>query len=117
MLPILQEKIHTAEYLLSEGNGQRSREAVTLAATIEELRSGTVLGVQTATGQYAPYDGSATDGTETAVAILYGHARVSDEAQAVAITAREAEVASARLTGLDEAAREDLAAVGIIVRD
>ena len=44
---------------------------MTLAATAKALPAGQVLGIVTASGQYAPYDDAATDGTEVAVAILY----------------------------------------------
>lgn len=40
------------------------------------IPSGTVLGKITATGLYGPYDGAATDGTETAACLLYADARV-----------------------------------------
>ncbi|MDU0792209.1 head decoration protein, partial [Pseudomonas aeruginosa] len=50
------EGFHAGEFLLSEGAGSISREQVTLAATAKALPAGQVLGIVTASGQYAPYD-------------------------------------------------------------
>ena len=46
------EAVHTAEFLLSEGNREISREAITVAAG-DALPAGQVLGIQTASGHYA----------------------------------------------------------------
>lgn len=64
------EAVHTAEFLLSEGNREISREAITVAAG-DALPAGQVLGIQTASGHYAAYSPAATDGTEVAVGILH----------------------------------------------
>ena len=115
-MPILNESNHNGEFLLSEGNGYYSREKVTLKATASLLRSGTVMGKVTATGHYAPYADANVDGTQTAVGVLYHEAPINVGTQAGVLIVRQAEVASARLTGLDGNGTTDLLAAGIIVR-
>lgn len=113
------EKNHAGEFLLSEANGDRSREVVTIAAG-HDLVAGTVLGKVTAGGEYAPYDDTETDGTETAVAILWDAVNTSATGLNAAadrlVIARDATVDMQRLTGYDAAAEPNLEAVGIIVR-
>jgi hypothetical protein len=46
------EAVPTAEFLLSEGNREISREAITVAAG-DALPAGQVLGIQTTSGHYA----------------------------------------------------------------
>ncbi|NYT38876.1 head decoration protein [Allopusillimonas soli] len=112
----LTETNHPAEFLLSEGNGEISREQVTLAATTVALVPGQILGKVTASGNFVPYDAEATTGEQTAVAILYGHAPISTDTQDVTVIVRNAEVAKDRLVGLDADAQTDLADLDIIVR-
>lgn len=111
-----QEGKHTAEFLLSEGNGTISREQVTIAAAAGALAAGTVLGKITASGKYAAYDNGATDGTEVAAGVLYAAAPdLPTDQKAVAIV-RSAEVLGVVLTGNDANGVADLKALGIIVR-
>lgn len=111
----LTENPRTGGFLLSEDNGTRSRETVTLAAGNGELDAGTVLGVVTASGEYAPYDDTATDGSEVASAVLWASADTTAAVDA-AVIARDAEVIESELTGIDAAGVTDLASVGIIAR-
>ncbi|MDR0672512.1 MAG: head decoration protein [Zoogloeaceae bacterium] len=116
---ILQEGQHTAEFLLSEGNGGISREQVTFAAG-DALPPGQLLGVVTASGKYKPYNpadtgGSAT-GTAVAAGILYAALEGSAGDRAGVVIVRLAEVAGAKLTGLTDAAKADLKTRNIIVR-
>lgn len=60
---------HGDGFLIAEGNGDISRETLTIAAG-QTLRAGAVIGRITASGKYAAYDQAATDGTETAAGIL-----------------------------------------------
>src|SRR3546814_3681428 len=87
-MDILQQPTRTAAFLKSEGNGDISRELITLAILATAIPSGQVLGVVTASGQYAPYNPAATDGTETAAAVLYGAAQASDATQSAAAIVR-----------------------------
>ena len=58
------------EFLLSEGNGDISREQVTIVSGTPALKAGRVLGKVTASGKYAAYDNTLANGTEVAAAIL-----------------------------------------------
>lgn len=110
------EGLHTAEFLLGDEDTY-SREQVTIDASAPDMSAGTVLGKLTASGKYVPYNNANTDGSQTAVAILYAHAPDLTVDQKATIVARQAEVASYALVGLDAPARVELAAIGIIVRD
>ncbi|MBK3459265.1 head decoration protein [Pseudomonas haemolytica] len=109
------ESMHAGEFLLSEGAGNISREAINVAAG-PALEPGQILGLVTATSEFAPYQPTAEDGTENAVAILYGPLGVSDVARRGRAIVRLAEVSEAHLTGLDPAAEKALAAHFVIVR-
>jgi hypothetical protein len=114
-MTIKHEPNHTAEFLVSEGNGQVSREAITVAAG-DALPAGQVLGLQTGTGMYAAYDDVAEDGTEVAAAVLYAPLAASDESRPAVGIVRLAEVSAQRLTGLGLDGAADLATRDIIVR-
>lgn len=112
----LTEGKHTAEFLLSEGNGSYSRDEVVIAAAAGAMVPGTLLGKITASGKYVAYANGASDGSEVVAGVLY--AAVPDVAvdqKAVAIR-RQAEVIGSLLTGSDGPALVDLAAIGILVR-
>lgn len=109
------ESMHAGEFLLSEGAGNISREAINVAAG-SALEPGQILGLVTASSEFAPYQPTAEDGTENAVAILYGPLGESDVARRGRAIVRLAEVSEAHLTGLDPAAEKALAAHFVIVR-
>lgn len=115
-MTVFTEGKHTAEFLLSEGNGSISREQVTIAAAAGALVPGTLLGKITASGKYVAYSNAASDGSEVAVAITY--AAVPDLAvdQKAVVIARQAEVKAADLTGADSDGKADLLALGIVCR-
>ncbi|WP_313338418.1 head decoration protein [Stutzerimonas nitrititolerans] len=117
-MSIKTEGVHAGEFLLSEANGTRSREEITLAATAVDLPAGQLLGKLTASGHYAPYDPDAdpADGSETVTAILWAPVGASTEAQRSVGIVRDAEVIERLLTGLDTAGEIDLLALGIVVR-
>ncbi len=121
-MPTLTEGIHAGGFLVWEAFRDYCREVVTIAGGT--LEPGTVLGKITASGKYAAHDPTATDGSETAVAVLWDKVDASGgEAPAVALvrgpaivnrhdlvfagTPSEAEVA---------AAHADLLGQGIVVR-
>ncbi|VWB45825.1 hypothetical protein BPS26883_02102 [Burkholderia pseudomultivorans] len=114
MSNVKQQGVLPAEFLVSEGNGQISREQIVVQAGVA-LPAGQVLGV-TGTGEYAPYDNAAHDGSEVAAAILYAPLAASEEPRRATVIVRLAEVAGGQLTGLDAAGREDLAERHVIVR-
>jgi len=118
----LTEGRHPGGFLVWEAFRDYTREVVTVANGTHQ--PGTVLGKITASGTYAAHDPAATDGTETAVAVLWGHADASAaEVDAVALvrgpaivnrhdlvfagTPSEAEIAAAHAA---------LLAAGILVR-
>jgi hypothetical protein len=117
----LTEGRHCGEFLLSEAEGTRSRDVVTIASG-HDVAAGTVLGKITSGGKYAPYDNGASDGTQTAVAIAYDHYDATDaDVTGAVVIARDAEVIGDALTtagsaGDVSAAVTDLKSLGIIVR-
>lgn len=112
---MLTETSHAGEFILAEANGTLSREEIVISSGEGVLKAGTVLG-KLASGEYAAYDNAASDGSQTAVGILYaGVDATSADAPAVMI-ARHAEVVEAALTGIDAAGKTDLAAAQIIFR-
>lgn len=121
-MTILTEGQHTAEFIVSEANGARSRATGTLVSG-EDLAAGTVLGVITASGKWTQFNQDAADGSETAAAVLYAAVDASGgDADAVAVV-RDAEVNGAELVwpsdieaGEKTDAIADLANVGVIVR-
>ena len=114
-MTIKKEPIHAGEFLLSEGAGNISREVINVAPG-PALESGQILGLVTLTGAFAPYDSAAEDGTQAAVAILFGSLGESDVVRSGRAVVRLAEVSEAHLTGLDADAEKDLAAHFLIVR-
>ncbi|MBB3937927.1 head decoration protein [Aureimonas phyllosphaerae] len=112
-----------AHYLVSEAHGYRSREQAIIASGSGKLRAGTVLGRITATGEFAPFAPAATDGTQTAAAILWEGCDATAEDVRRTITARDSEVHAnvlifaAGTTDVQKtAAMASLAALGIVGR-
>lgn len=123
-MTVLTESRHPGEFLMSEANGQRSRETITIASGAGVIAPGSVLGKTTASGKYLVSAIGATDGSQTAAAVsLYGCDATSAD-QTIAAIVRDAEVNGNILTfhaDRDQpaeraAAITNLAAVGIIVR-
>lgn len=68
----LTEGTYAGEFLLSEAPGTLSRDNVTVTVPLSDtLVSGQILGKITATGKYARYDDTLTNGLENAAGILY----------------------------------------------
>ena len=111
------------DLLKFELNGSYSRETVTLKSGTS-YALGSVLGKITASGKYAAHDPAAVDGTETAVAVLWGKADASGgDAPAVAVVRGPAIVnrhdlvfAGTPSEGEIAAAHTALLAAGILVR-
>lgn len=106
----LTEGKHTAEFLVSEANGTRSRDTVTVtvgAATT--LAPGTVLAQLSGSGKYVPYDNTGSDGSEVAAGILYAElANAGAEAdQDGVIVDADAEVRDADLVWAAGATADD----------
>lgn len=111
----LSESFHTGEYLLDEGCGSISREAIVLAAG-PALPAGQVLGKLTASGKYAAYSNAAGDGTNVAVGILYAPAPLRTGDMDAVAHVRLCEVQGALLTGLDAPGTADLLTTFVVVR-
>lgn len=114
-MTIKKEPIHAGEFLLSEGAGNISRESINVAAG-PALDPGQILGLVTATGEFAPYDPTAENGTQAAVAILFGPLGASDIVRRGRAVVRLAEISEVHLTGLDLDAEKALASHFLIVR-
>lgn len=121
----LTEGPYAGEFILSEANGNRSRDTVTVELQEVEggengIDAGTVMGMRASDGKYLAYDGTATDGTETVAGILYGPVPDGDagDVEAVVVNA-DAEVIGEKILG-PEASEDDvaagLAALGIKIR-
>ncbi|WP_374005522.1 head decoration protein [Delftia lacustris] len=112
----------SAGYLISESNGTRSREVVTLLAG-NKLLPGAVLGRIAASDKYTQVNPGATDGSEKAAAVLFSAVDATDADHAAVVTARDAEVAAAALilpatatTPQKTAVLDQLASIGIVAR-
>ena len=120
-LPII-----SADERLAEAFRDYCREVVTIATggTNPVLEPGTVLGKITASGKFAAHNPAALDGTETAIAVLWGKAdATAADVNAVVLLHGPAIVNANDLvfTGTPsqaeiDAAHADLAAVGILTR-
>jgi hypothetical protein len=121
-MPTLTEGRHTGGFLIWEAARDYCREVVTIAAGT--LETGTVLGKVTVGGKYVAHDPDATDGSQTAVAVLWDRADASaGDVSAVALVRGPAivnrhDLAFAGTPGEPEiaAAQAALAVAGIIVR-
>lgn len=118
----LTEARHAGEFILSEANGTRSREAVTVVSG-QNLAAGTVVGRITASGKITAYDDDNADGSQTAVGALYAAVDASAADAPGVIIARDAEVSDVLLiwagtndAGDKTAGKADLVALGIIIR-
>lgn len=113
-----------AGLILSEAEGHRSRENVTIASG-QNLKYGTVVGVITSGGKYSAYDDDNSDGTETAAGILVGSdVDATDGDLPGVVLVRDAEVNSDLLVwaSTNDATditngKANLASLGIILRD
>ena len=122
----LTEGRHAGGFLVWEAFRDYTREVVIIATggANPVLEPGTVLGKITASGKYAAHDPAGVDGTETAVAVLWGMADASAaDVDAVVLLRGPAIVNSNDLvftgtpTALEiTAAHTALAAVGILTR-
>jgi hypothetical protein len=122
----LTETTHPGGFLVWEAFRDYTRETITVATgtAFATLDPGTVLGKITASGKYAAHDPAAVDGTETAVAVLWGKADATGgDVPAVALVRGPAVVNRYDLVfvgtpseGEITSAHAALLAVGILVR-
>lgn len=121
-MAILTEGTRKAEFLVSEADDCRSRDAVVVTFPEGGLEAGTILGKITATGRFVRHNAGASNGSQNEAGILFAPETESGDADATVI-ARDAEVHGVELTyedGADAAqittSNAALAALGIIVR-
>ena len=117
-----QQQPGTACYLVSEANGTRSRDVVTLAQGHNCL-PGTVLGNVPVDPTNGTGEGETPDGSHIAVVVLFAAVDATAGDKPAVITARDAEVEAAALIWpaaitptQKTAALGQLAAVGIVAR-
>jgi Bacteriophage lambda head decoration protein D len=123
-MPTKSENIGFGAAIKSEGNGDYSRDAIILASGNGILLPGTVLGKITASGKYKQYTPGAADGTQNAVAVLYGYHDTTSADQNATGCFRVAEVWTARLQwgaavvnqGQKDTAVAALLALGVVAR-
>jgi len=116
------EGMYAGKFLVSEGNNSISREQVSFAANLM-LKPGTVVALETTSGEYKALDPAAADGTETAAGILFAAVSTDASGGEGVIIARLAEVIDNLLIWPDgitdeqrTAALNDLAGLDIIPR-
>lgn len=120
-MPTLTEGGYAQGFIISEGNGTISRENGTLISG-QNLKVGRILGRITTGGKLTAVAPAASDGSQTAAAILMADTDASGGDKACAILARNAEVNRAELdfgaldAGQQTTAIAQLATLGIIVR-
>jgi hypothetical protein len=83
---------YPGEFLMTEANGHRSRDAITVLSGSGVLYPGTVLAKVTASGKYVPAVDTASDGSQTAVAVLLYKVDATSADVVVAAITRAAEV-------------------------
>jgi len=119
-MTIKTETIHAGEHLLSEGNGNISRESIVIASGANVLLPGTALGKITASGKYIAYDDSASDGSEVAAGILFDGVDASSADQDAVAHVRDCVIAKADITwavpGDETSGTADLLVNHVIVR-
>lgn len=117
------EKRGAGFHVVSEGNGNISREEILVADAAGKLATGTILGKLTADGSYVQVDLTGEDGEQTAAAVLWGAVDATDDAVRAAAHVRYCEVLGSELvypTGATDGNKATinghLRALGIIVR-
>jgi hypothetical protein len=108
----LTEVFHDGGFIVSEANGHRSRDQVTVLSG-ETLKAGQVVAKVTASGKYVAWDhaqSAEADGTTTPAGILFGAVDASGGDKLGVIIARDAEVNSNEIVWPDAAQASEKAA-------
>lgn len=121
-MTILKDSRGAGHFILSEANGYRSRQRISVGVG-QSLLSGQVIAKLTAGGAYVKLAPAAADGSETAVGILFDDVVSTTEVVEAVSFERDCEVNAADLVwpaGITEnqktAALAALAAKGVIAR-
>lgn len=124
MVTSFTEPFYAQEAILSEANGHRSRETVTIVSG-QNLKAGAVIGKITASGKYKIADNvtPASDGSQTAAGVLLEDVDASGADAPGLVLLRDAEVKVGALNYMAGASAGNktslhghLAALGVIVR-
>jgi len=91
-MTVYSEGRHAAEFVLSEANGGRSRDTITIVSGAGVVKVGTVLGKITASGKYTPSPATGADGAQTGAAVILYEVDATSADVAVAAIVRHAEV-------------------------
>lgn len=116
------EPRHRGEFMVSEANGFRSREDITVLLG-QNLVAGAVIAKVTASGKWMVLTPGAADGSQNAAGILYGAVNASAADAKGVVIARDAEVNAGEIAwpaGISApnktTALAALAALGIVMR-
>lgn len=124
MPAVFDEGFYAQEAILSEANGHRSRETVTMLSG-QNLKAGAVLGIVTASSKYKIADNvtPAADGSQTAKAVLLADCDATAGDKPCLVLRRDAEVKVGALNYMAGASPAQkallhghLATEGVIVR-
>jgi len=126
-MTVLTNRIRAGGFIQSEANYARARESVTIAGGTGGagvLYAGTVLGKLTSGGKYVASPATGSDGSQTAVAVLFDDVDATADDVVAGVLARDSEVRAADLTydsSVDDDSKKSakhtqLLAVGIVVR-
>ena len=120
-MAVVTESVHAAEFIITEANGDLSREDIVVVSG-QNLAAGAVLGKITASGKYQAYDNASALGPQAAAGILIHPVDASAADAKGAAIVRHAEVDGDMLNwgsmaGADlTAGVVDLLALQILVR-
>lgn len=121
-MTVFTESAHAGGYIVSEANRTRSRDEIVVAEG-NNLPAAAVIGKITASGKYKRVEPGASDGSQTAVAILFAATDASASDKQATATTRDSEVHLDELDwpegisdGQKDAAIAQLAERGIIGR-
>ena len=126
-MTVLTNRIRAGGFIQSEANYARARESVTISGGTGGagvLYAGTVLGKLTSGGKYVASPATGSDGSQTAVAVLFDDVDATADDVVAGVLARDSEVRAADLTydsSVDDDSKKaakhtQLLAVGIVVR-
>lgn len=117
-MAVLTQNVQAGEFLLSEANGERSREQVTVTvAGAIALPSGTLLGKVSASGKYVKYDEAGTDdGRRVAAGVLLTPLPGVNGDHRAVVFVRDCEVSTEMLTFDDANGLADLKTLGVVAR-
>jgi hypothetical protein len=124
-MALLETAIVASDWLKYEADNYYSRDTAIIASGAGKLKTGTVLAQVTATGKYVPAAATGSDGSQTAVAVLFTGVDATSADQKAVIVSRHALVSHNGLTygstindaTKRAAANGQLRAAGILVRE